>query len=164
MAEGLTKKSFIRNCVNDFANYTIFCLGPGFNLFRVLSRYGKVFPDSRKPGNSKCSAQCAGSGNGTSRHSVVSVCDAPTTSSTQYFASIITYLRWISRTICAIFDGHKFIVKPLIQEIFESTTSSKHHRDMLDDGEEAHSTTVCSSFVSSDIPTPLGRVQMQHPW
>ena len=39
----------------------------------------------------------------------------------------------------------------------KSTTSSKRRRDALDDGEEARSTTVRSSFISSDIPTPPGK-------
>ena len=36
--------------------------------------YGMVFPDSRGSGNPNLSAQCDGSGNGTSRDSVVSLC------------------------------------------------------------------------------------------
>ena len=34
----------------------------------------KVFPDSRGPGNPTGSAQCAGSGNGSSWHTVVPLC------------------------------------------------------------------------------------------
>ena len=37
--------------------------------------YGKAFPDSRGPGNPKLSAHCQGPGNGSVRHSVVSLCE-----------------------------------------------------------------------------------------
>ena len=38
------------------------------------SRYGKAFPDSRDSGNPNDSAQCAGPGNGSSRHTVMPLC------------------------------------------------------------------------------------------
>jgi hypothetical protein len=39
----------------------------------------------------------------------------------------------------------------------KSTSSGKRRRDALDDGEEARSATVRSSFVSTDIPTPVAK-------
>ena len=46
--------------------------GPGFPGSRIPG-----VPDSRGPGNPTGSAQCAGSGNGSSRHTVVPLCDDP---------------------------------------------------------------------------------------
>jgi hypothetical protein len=51
---------------------------------------------------------------------------------------------------------------PQSKKSAKSTSTSKHYWDALDDGEEAHSATVHSSFISTDIPSPLPlKIQMQ---